>query len=886
MRGTSMKAMFAVLLAMQLVACGGGGGGGSGGNAGSQGSGSGTGSAPGAANATPSATILAAGVNITTTSVPNADLSATTNSPISLSGSSSSDGDGDILSFKWRIDSKPAGSNLNLANDGLAQIDLTPDVLGVYTIALRVTDARGASAEKKLVIDVNNRAPTSSVSAVVVTFSPITVTKPTQVISGGDKVLFDGSTSTDPDGDPVTLSYQLTEKPGGSTASIGTGANATAWFTADLSGTYKVKARGVDPYGASHETVYVFNATNRAPTTVLLTTVTPAGQNQGSATAVVTSVGYIVNLSGASSTDPEGQSLTYSWALNAKPAGSTVVLSNATAASVQFEPDLLGTYSLRLTTTDAQGASSYRDILVSANNRRPLANITSNATPVAIVSAPTIRLPVGTILTLRGNSSIDADGDALVYAWSLISAPAGSTAALSASSGPAVTFTPDVNGAYVLQLRATDPAGAYSERSVTIESGNHAPVAVVNRDRMTVLLGASVSASAALSFDEDIADTLSYAWSVDARPAGSAAQLTNPTSASPGFTPDAAGTYVLSATVSDGRNASIAYVTVRAMSSLSGSVALPFAPLSSKYSRGLDKLVIASTGPDTLRIVDPFNGGIQTVALPVGVTSFQLSADGKLAAVLHNSLMSLVDLQTATVVKTFATGGQHTDAFITNAGTAYLIGQMGAQWVDQPIRIMNARTGSLIGTASVRGTFYGTQTGIFADRRNKVFYMPSGLSPSDINYFTLNPQTGAVVDGGDSPYHGSYSMGTPLFLDEDQSYLFTPYGTYFSTDTLSYAGTLGNDQFLSLTQHGASQELLALSYTSGYYVATQYSASYKRFTGPLMLPDSTLPFPLVGGLQSYGLGIFHSANAHHVALVQTGSNQANGPGVQYHVIYR
>jgi hypothetical protein len=56
--------------------------------------------------------------------------------------------------------------------------------------------------------------------------------------------------------------------------------------------------------------------------------------------------------------------------------------------------------------------------------------------------------------------------------------------------------------------------------------------------------------------------TASYSWAITSAPVGSAASITNPTAAKPQFTPDVAGTYIFTLTVSDGSSNAIDNVTV------------------------------------------------------------------------------------------------------------------------------------------------------------------------------------------------------------------------------------------------------------------------------------------------------------------------------------
>jgi hypothetical protein len=76
------------------------------------------------------------------------------------------------------------------------------------------------------------------------------------------------------------------------------------------------------------------------------------------------------------------------------------------------------------------------------------------------------------------NRTTDPDGDALIFGWSLLSSPAGSTAALSSVTAASPTFTPDLEGTYVFELTATDsPApGLTSTGTVTLQVINTPPV--------------------------------------------------------------------------------------------------------------------------------------------------------------------------------------------------------------------------------------------------------------------------------------------------------------------------------------------------------------------------------------------------------------------------
>lgn len=514
-----------------------------------------------------------------------------------------------------------------------------------------------------------------------------------------------------------------------------------------------------------------------------------------------------------------------------------------------------------------------------------------NAAPraLAAIVANSGTPSLGGDVLLTGAGSADPEGAALTYAWTLVSLPTGSKASLSSAGAVASQFTPDVMGAYVVRLRTTDPAGAFAEQDLKVDVLNHAPVPVIDRSAATILAGKSADFSSALSYDAD-GDNVTHAWTLESKPADSAATVSDSGSVKVSFTPDRPGNYVLATKVSDGKYGVTARVTIRVLAQLSGVVSLSYAPLDARYSRSLDKLVTVSTNPDILQIVDPFSGIVKSVVLPGPHKSLTVSADGKIAAILHEGMLSVVDIGTAKLLNTWPTGGSQTEVALSDQGFAYLIGQTGGQWVDERALVLNTRDGTRTSTENNIGFgyMYGTMRGVYSQKKGKGFVMSSGLSPADITYFTVDQATGLVTKIGDSPYHGDYNMSAPLFLSANEELVFTAPGTYFETDTLKYAGKLALSGMLTSLSQSPSGETLAIATAMGSYpdYARNYPASYQRFTGPLMLAAADMPFPAINGQPSYGIAIFHSAADNHVALVQTGGAGSKTAGLKYHVVYR
>ncbi len=515
-----------------------------------------------------------------------------------------------------------------------------------------------------------------------------------------------------------------------------------------------------------------------------------------------------------------------------------------------------------------------------------------NAKPTAVLAlaADTGAPSLGAEVAVSGAGSTDPEAAALTYTWALQSKPADSALTLSAVNAPALKFTPDRMGAYVVRLRVADPAGAFAEQDLTVTVANHAPVAVVDKSALTLLSGNAVTASAALSYDQD-GDALTYAWSVESKPADAPAGIAQSNGSELVFTPERPGSYILLLKVSDGKRPVVTRLDVKVLAQSAGTVALPFTPLEARYSKSLDQAIMVSSAPNALKIVDPFSGLIKTVLLPAPAKALTLSADGKLGAVLHEGVVSLVDLASATLVQSSSSGGAQTEVFLTNGGVVFLIGQTGGQWVTPAVTTINARTGVQMpapANGAGHGYFYGVMRGVFSAINNKAFAVSSGLSPTDLTYFTVDPLTSALLSVGDSPYHGDYAIDSPLFLSNKEDLVFTSSGTFFRTDTLAYAGRLGSTGSLISLSQSSAQETLAIAGINGQYpdYGMTYPTFYKRYTGALMSFGGDLSLPMIGGLPSYGRSVFHSAAGSHVLLVQTGSAASTATGLKFYLMYR
>lgn len=182
-----------------------------------------------------------------------------------------------------------------------------------------------------------------------------------------------------------------------------------------------------------------------------------------------------------------------------------------------------------------------------------------------------VKTPVGEIVTgaiddasLGGALSVvgrvDSDfgtpiGDE-IFRWSFSVRPSGSSATMAAS--PTTTFTPDVEGRYVVRLQMSN--GILDGPSSYLPVLVGAPTAVIaglsSSGFASLPLGVPVQLDAGYSSDRE-GGPLSYSWELLSAPTGSAAVILDPTSPRARLTADVGGTfapYAVRLTVSDGHS--------------------------------------------------------------------------------------------------------------------------------------------------------------------------------------------------------------------------------------------------------------------------------------------------------------------------------------------
>ncbi len=232
--------------------------------------------------------------------------------------------------------------------------------------------------------------------------------------------------------------------------------------------------------------------------------------------------------------------LTYSWSVTrngnplALPAGT---VTNGTSFGLNLDDE--GTYVVTLTVSDDDGGVGSASVTITATGVAPT---------VAIVGLPATA-PEGSLIAL-GSTVTDAGLDAVLgftYAW--LVTKNGSEFITGTLSN--LDFTPDDNGLYSVSLTVTDNSGLSTTVGGSITVTNVTPAAIITGAPLSAFALAPITVGSSVS-DPGTGDVLTYSWSVTKNGAPFALPGGTVTSAPTfSFTPDAAGTFATTLTVSD-----------------------------------------------------------------------------------------------------------------------------------------------------------------------------------------------------------------------------------------------------------------------------------------------------------------------------------------------
>lgn len=388
-----------------------------------------------------------------------------------LDGGNSSDSDGDELTYTWEFTSVPGGSSVNISNADSPIASFIPDAAGEYIITLTVEDPMGAQGTDDVqILAIANEPPVAVITDA--SGQPINNENGNNEINVNNVMQLHGTESTDPEGDELSYSWNLVSGPSEGTVTLVNSSSSVLSLSADFAGDYSIALTVDDGKGNTNTAevlIKVLENPNEPPVAVITddSGQSFSGENQNNEIVL----GNSLQLFGAESTDPEGDELTYSWAVTSSPEGSNPTLTNENTGALTFTPDITGDYTIALTVDDGQGNTNTAEAVITViANQPPEAIITDvNGQAIAPENNNSI-IHVENTFQLSGANSTDPEGDELTYLWEVVSAPTNSTPTLVNTTTATLDFIADLIGDYTISLTVDDGNGNQGSATVTIEA--------------------------------------------------------------------------------------------------------------------------------------------------------------------------------------------------------------------------------------------------------------------------------------------------------------------------------------------------------------------------------------------------------------------------------
>ena len=247
----------------------------------------------------------------------------------------------------------------------------------------------------------------------------------------------------DPDGDPITA-IKVTG-PSHGTVTLNADGSFTYTPATGFTGTDSFTYKANDGSGDSPV----------APVTITVSAANHAPVASGQAVSTNENTAKEITMA---ATDADGDLLSYFIVSN--PAHGTLgPVSPADVVTYTPATGYVGSDSFTFKANDGTADSDVATVTITVNavNHPPVANAGVDQ-----------NVNVGSVVTLDGSGSSDPDGNAITYAWSMTSKPAGSTAMLSGATARKPAFTADKAGQYIIQLIVNDGTVNSDPDTVTI----------------------------------------------------------------------------------------------------------------------------------------------------------------------------------------------------------------------------------------------------------------------------------------------------------------------------------------------------------------------------------------------------------------------------------
>ncbi|WP_291048914.1 hypothetical protein [Hyphomonas sp.] len=442
-------------------------------------------------------------------------------------------------------------------------------------------------------------------------------------------------------------------------------------------------------------------------------------------------------------------------------------------------------------------------------------------------------LPAG--YQIDGSASTDPDGNPLSYVWSIVSQPAGANATISGESVPIARLMAMAPGDYVIRLRVVDPAGAENADTVTVTLTNDAPVVSVVASEAMPAIREEVLLDASGSNDVN-GHLLTYSWRLTSAPSASALQTSFEGAVVP-IEFDAEGEYTFEVSVSDG------YAVTTATTGPIQASLYTIRPLNAPF-----RMVAGSAGEGVVaalheRSLMVLRGGREAAvtSLPLPGLSIAVSPNGHLAAIGHETSISVVDLSSYEIVWTLPAYGASANISIADDGYVYAVQSEG----DIFRKVISISPSGL--KSDLTSIFRGSQLKMHPSGEGLYSVDDRSFFPDDIRRISVS--AGHFLGVRDSPYHGQYSFCGNKWLAGDGRSILTACGVIVesSSDPATDMRFLAMIDAVNITNASYNQFTNYWSVLTGDANGLATQASLFGAGGGK--PASVLPMPRIGGAQ-------------------------------------
>jgi len=217
------------------------------------------------------------------------------------------------------------------------------------------------------------------------------------------------------------------------------------------------------------------------------------------------------------------------------------------------------------------------------------------------------------------------------------------------------------------------------------------------------------------------------------------------------------------------------------------------------YSRSASRVLLLSSNPPTLHFFDPRTRTETRLGLDADPTRIALSADGTRAVVGHDRLLSHVDVQSESILRTYPVSARVIDVVVPENGRYYAFLETGGD--DPEIAIVDSESGA---EQIVRG---GGTRAIQRPGTDSVYIVNSRIGPQRLTSIDIGE--GGANRLHRSPYHGRHEPCGRIWFSEDGRQLFTACGETLRASSsrdqdMRFAGALANATRVAGLDHSAA----------------------------------------------------------------------------------